>query len=79
MITITMPYVGAVRAAAQHLVRESRTLNCDVESEFNGTPMMAYRSDNVDQIVMRWHYERLLIQIATGVVDIKDYADRRYL
>lgn len=48
-----------------------------VRAVFNDTPMDGYVGDTQRVVFLRWHYERLLRQIASGVVNVHDYlADR---
>ena len=79
MKNIDLPLLGTSAAAAGYMVEMARTEGVTVGTEFNGTPMWASISCSTDQVVMRWYYERLLIQIANGVVNVRDYADSRYV
>jgi hypothetical protein len=81
------PHHGNVSKAATWLLSEAKRLEISnpkiqpvtVKIDFNGSPMTAIHTDSVELILTRWHYERLLIQIANGVVNVRDYAERSYV
>jgi hypothetical protein len=62
-------YAGAV-------LRHAQEQGSAVRGWFRNTPMVAFPDDDSAEMVrMRWHYERLLIKIATGKVDVSRAAD----
>lgn len=79
MLRTILPQVGTARAAAEYLLDRAKQDDEATEADFDGTPMRAELSDTPDMVAMRWHYERLLIQIADKTVSVHDYADARYV
>jgi hypothetical protein len=64
---------------AEALFVKARESGETQHGKFNGTPMEAYPEDQHAQAVyLRWHYERLLIQIARGTLDVRDVADDKW-
>jgi hypothetical protein len=61
-----------VAECAEALAWGVRAFGETIREEFNGTPMVAYPSDNARTILLRWHYERILFQLKQGFIDFTD-------
>lgn len=57
--------------------RQCQETGQTVKTEFNGTPVLCQPGESVELVQMRWQYERLLIQIALGVIRVEDVADMK--
>lgn len=73
--------MGSTDRAARYLIREAEVLGQPVEANFNGVMMLAYPDSSIREVHTRWHYEQILIQIATShdpSTIAKRYANLRY-
>ena len=73
---LEMPQVGDVTNAAELVTSYARAIKPGsgeaIEAEFNGSPMTGYPGDTAEVVRLRWHYERLLLQLKLGVITVRD-------
>jgi hypothetical protein len=58
--------------AANEVAERAQTTGGTIREAFNGTPLVAYYGDSGALVALRWHYERLLYQLANGIITLND-------